>query len=224
MRFSGPPTVATWLMTRFVSGEKRESLIGDLIEQHRRGRSAAWYWRQTISAIMTSFAAEVWRNRALVIGIVALGTYMGDIYMFIWTSGLHRLDGWHPWLMSWLLKAELDGVWHLAYWIHMYAWTATIEFCALLAAVVWVTTRFRPRQMGLVVTIFLGTQVSLCVPYLRIALTDWLNDPGNPMWFFNVLWFSIFTFVTVPFSIILGGLCGARREASSSPGSTFLTI
>ena len=66
--------------------------------------------------------------------------------------------------------------------------------------------------MGLVVASFLVTQISLCVPYLRIALTDWLSDPSNSMWFFNVLWFSIFTFVLVPFSIILGGLYGARRE------------
>ena len=33
MSTSGPPALATWLMTRLTSGEKRESLIGDLIEQ-----------------------------------------------------------------------------------------------------------------------------------------------------------------------------------------------
>lgn len=160
----------------------------------------------------------------MVIGVVALGTYLGDIYMLIMrASGLRWLDGWYPRLMSWLLEAELDGVWHLAYSLHMYAWTTTIEFCAFLAAVVWIASRFRPR-MGLVVTLFLVTQISLCVPYLRIAFTDWLHDPSNPIWFFNVLWFSIFTFFLVPFSIILGGLYGGRREGSRPSGSTLLTI
>ena len=51
MRASGPPELATWLMTKLVPGHKRESLIGDLVEQHQRGRPSAWYWRQAISAI-----------------------------------------------------------------------------------------------------------------------------------------------------------------------------
>jgi hypothetical protein len=223
MRSSGPPTLATWLMTRLASGEKRESLIGDLIEQHRRGRSSAWYWRQTISAISTSFTAEAWRHKALAIFVVALGAYMGDIYMFMQASGLRWIDSWYPRFMSWLLKAELDGVWRLATSLQMHAWVTMIEFCAFLAAVVWSVSRIRPRQMGLVIPIFLVTQISLCTPYLRIAFTNWLNDPGNPIWFFNLLWFSIFTFVTVPVSIIVGGVYGARREGSSSSGSTLLT-
>ena len=217
MRSSGPPTLATWLMTRFVSGEKRESLVGDLIEQYRRGRSSGWYWRQAISAIITSFTAEAWRHKVLAICVVAVGMYLPDIYMFIMqVSGLRWLDRWHPPLMNWLLKAELDGVFFVAYSLHIYAWLTTIEFCAFLAAVVWIASRYRPRQAGLVVTIFLVTQISLCVPYLRIAFADWLSDPSNPTWFFNALWFSIFTFVSVPLSIIFGGLCGVRREDSSS--------
>jgi hypothetical protein len=212
MRSSGPPPLATWLMTRLASGERRESLIGDLIEQHRRGRSSAWYWRQAISAIITGFTAEAWRHKALATLLVVLGTSMGDIYMFIMqASGLRWLDSWYPRAMRWLLKEELYGVWRLADSLHMHAWLTTIEFCAFLAAVVWIASRLRPRQMGLVITIFLVTQISLCVPYLRIASVDWLNDPGNPMWFFNVLWFSIFTLIVMPFSIIVSGLCGARR-------------
>ena len=135
----GPPTLATWLLTRFASGENRESLIGDLIEQYSGGRSSAWYWRQTISAIITSFSADVWQHKALAIFVVALGTYMGDIYMFIMeASGLRWIHSWHPRVMSWLLEAELDGLWRLAYTLHIYAWVTTIEFCVFVAAVVWI--------------------------------------------------------------------------------------
>ena len=45
MRTSGPPALANWLLAKLVPGGKRESMIGDLIEQHQRGRSSAWYWR-----------------------------------------------------------------------------------------------------------------------------------------------------------------------------------
>ena len=34
-----PPWVATWLAQSLVSGPRRESLLGDLIEQYRQGRS-----------------------------------------------------------------------------------------------------------------------------------------------------------------------------------------
>jgi hypothetical protein len=40
-----------------------------LIEQHRHGRSSAWYWRQTISAIVISLVAEMWRHKLLALWI-----------------------------------------------------------------------------------------------------------------------------------------------------------
>jgi hypothetical protein len=46
-----PPRLATWLAQRLVSGRRRESLVGDLMEQFRSGRSSFWYWRQVIMAV-----------------------------------------------------------------------------------------------------------------------------------------------------------------------------
>jgi hypothetical protein len=211
---TGPPALATWLITRLASGEKRESLIGDLIEQHRHGRSSAWYWRQTISAIVTGFTAEAWRHKGLAIGVVVIGAYLGRIYMFIMRpTWLGMLDGWYPRLISWLFRMEFDGALLLAYRLHLEALTSTITFCAFLALVTWIVSRLHPRQRGLVVSLLLITQVGLCVPYLRIAFTDWLHEPANPMWFFILLRFSIFTFVLIPFSVFWGALCGAGRVA-----------
>lgn len=73
-------------------------------------------------------------------------------------------------------------------------------------------SRLHPRQRGLVMTLLIVTQVSLCVPSLRGEYVDWLREPRNPMWFFIALWFSIFTFIAIPSSILLGGLCGANSE------------
>lgn len=51
------PTVAlaTWILQHLSSGPARDALVGDLLEQLHGGRSAAWYWRQVLTAI--GFAA-----------------------------------------------------------------------------------------------------------------------------------------------------------------------
>jgi hypothetical protein len=209
MRASEPPALATWLMSRLVSGEKSESMIGDLIERHGRGRSSAWYWRQTISAIVTSLVAELWYYKLLALWIAALSTFLSDIYMLIgvpvWVFRLDQL--WYPHLINSRWSWMVINPW--AYRLQLYSLTPRIAWCALLATVSWVMSRLHPRQRGLVVTLFLAPQVGLCVPYARTALTDWLLEPGNPMWFFNVLWFSLFAFIAIPSSILSGGLGGS---------------
>jgi uncharacterized protein involved in exopolysaccharide biosynthesis len=49
---SRPPRLADWLLHRLTSGRRQQSIIGDLHEQYRRGRSFGWYWRQTITTIL----------------------------------------------------------------------------------------------------------------------------------------------------------------------------
>ena len=67
------------------------------------------------------------------------------------------------------------------------ALTGTVVRCPLLAVVAWGLVRSFPGRRGLVPTVFLISNVGQCIPHLRIAFMDWVRDPGNPMWFFNVL-------------------------------------
>lgn len=48
----------TNLLDRLVSGPHGDALAGDLIEQYREGRSAAWFWRQSLFAIIVSGAKD----------------------------------------------------------------------------------------------------------------------------------------------------------------------
>lgn len=47
-----PPKLATWLMEQFSPILQNAPLAGDLMEEFKQGRSAAWYWRQALWAIV----------------------------------------------------------------------------------------------------------------------------------------------------------------------------
>jgi hypothetical protein len=67
------PRVATWLAERFLTSPRRESLIGDLVEQYREGRSATWYWGQVFRAIVVSMTEELAAHKLLALRAVAVG-------------------------------------------------------------------------------------------------------------------------------------------------------
>jgi hypothetical protein len=205
LRETRAPAVATWLLQRFAAGPHSEAVAGDLAEQYRRGRPRAWYWRQTIGAIVTSLAAEAWQHTGLSLAVVAVGMALPRFYTFIvWPRAVARFDGlWYPHLIysewSWM---AIDP-W--AYRLELYMVTSRLTWCALLAAVAWAMSRWRPRQRSLVVVLFAITQVGPCLPAWQVAVGDWLRAPANPLWFFSALWFSLFAFGAIPFSILFGG-------------------
>lgn len=54
MRSNQPPPIANWLLRHFGSSPNNDSVIGDLNEQYRQGRSRSWYWREALVAILFS--------------------------------------------------------------------------------------------------------------------------------------------------------------------------
>jgi hypothetical protein len=67
MRASEPPRLATWVLERFAPPSKRESLLGDLIEQYRNGRSATWYRRQVFTAVLVGIATDLRDHKLLAV-------------------------------------------------------------------------------------------------------------------------------------------------------------
>jgi hypothetical protein len=82
-----PPRMAVWLLRRWASPYHRESLLGDLLEVYRTGRSPMWYWREVTIALILArvralrslrgprFGTTLLRlvNALLLAGIIALG-------------------------------------------------------------------------------------------------------------------------------------------------------
>jgi hypothetical protein len=50
--------IATWMLDHLTLGARNESLSGDLLEELHAGRSTAWYWRQTLSAIAATLSTK----------------------------------------------------------------------------------------------------------------------------------------------------------------------
>jgi hypothetical protein len=80
-----PPALAAWLLEHFRFSITDDALAGDLLEEFNQRRSAAWYWRQVLVAILVGFATEVRHHKVLAIraiviswaanyGVIALGS------------------------------------------------------------------------------------------------------------------------------------------------------
>lgn len=67
MKHSKPPTLATWLLEHARFSTTDGVIAGDLLEEFHRGRSAAWYWRQVLMAIVVGCASEAGHHRVLAI-------------------------------------------------------------------------------------------------------------------------------------------------------------
>ena len=69
---NGPqaPRAATWLLQHL--GLDSEPLAGDLLEEYTDGRTAGWYWRQVMAAILTDVPRQMWAHRTLVVLALAV--------------------------------------------------------------------------------------------------------------------------------------------------------
>ena len=85
-----PPWVATWLAQRLVSGPRRESLLGDLIEQYRQGRSGIWYWRQVLAAILVGTVHDLAAHKTLALRTLMIGWTLYYLFAFpvTWAGGI----------------------------------------------------------------------------------------------------------------------------------------
>jgi hypothetical protein len=214
MRTIPPPRLATWLLERFAFGEKRESLIGDLIEQHRNGRSASWYWRQAATAILAGAVTDLRAHKLLAIRAVMIG------FACMWAfSALSRF----ALQMLWTLSS--GGVYVGDHWIRLdYGWIRHARYFAALlttmgsAASGWIVGRLHREHQAPVVFAFVTSVVvaAMVQLVLLVSIIGWAIRPitqyQHPV---AILWF----FVVVPASILLGGLWGAGPAAQTIPRS-----
>jgi len=109
MKSVKPPKVATGLLRHFGCSPNNATVIGDLDERYRSGRSIAWYWRQATIAIVVSLVNEIWNHKLLTMRALLVGwsVFVISRYGFRLTQDLlFALASWSRfWRHDWITIA-----------------------------------------------------------------------------------------------------------------------
>jgi hypothetical protein len=68
-----PPALAHWLLRHFGCSANNETVVGDLDERYRNGRSRRWYWSQVLIALIVGFIEDIWRHKLFALRVVFVG-------------------------------------------------------------------------------------------------------------------------------------------------------
>jgi len=215
MRHVQPPRFATWLLMRLGSAGTNQSLIGDLVEQFAKGRSASWYWRQTVNAMFTVATQDVREHNLLALRAVGIG--ITSMWMFWALASI-------PLRVIWVLSN--GGLYVGGHWITLdYSWMHYRGYLALLLIVVgsagsgWIVARLHRDHQTAMVLAFLAALVLAAAAQLviQVRLVGW---PVRPM--IHSAPTLIVLFIVTPISVLVGGLwtdygtrtTGARQNAT----------
>jgi len=82
MKRSEPPALATWLLEHARFSTTDSVIAGDLLEEFHAGRSAGWYWRQVLTAIVIGCAREARHHKVLAIRAILI-TWAANYGVFL---------------------------------------------------------------------------------------------------------------------------------------------
>ena len=178
-----PPSLATWMLSRLVSGNNRETLIGDLVERYQRGRSSAWYWRQVLMAVLLSAYHDIRSHKLLALRAIVVGYVVSEAFMYSTGALVSRFVAGDKAL---LILLPLCG--------------------GCSAAGGWVVSRSHPRSMVVAYVAFCWA-ASVCT----FAVYGWLPFMDHQR--FPVLaFFLMLDFVVMPLGFVVGGALGTTER------------
>ena len=187
MKPTDPPALATALLELLIPPRTSAGLIGDLIEEHRNGRSRTWYWRQTIVALTMSAFRDVREHKFQAISAIVLGYVCGASLCYFTTSAAGKFVGAYTMVGAYLVVLPL----------------------ALISAAVsgWILSRTHSRPMVLVFAIF-------CVLASVVALAVYVLFPIDRMSLPMTVVVLTVDFIIAPVGVLVGGLFGAPHAES----------
>ena len=181
MKPTDPPALATTLLESLIPPRTSTGLIGDLVEEYRNGRSRTWYWRQTISALMTSAFYEGRAHKLQASSAIVLGYLCGASLFFFTTSAAGKFVGPYTVVGAYLLFLPL----------------------AFISAAIsgWMLSRTHSRPMVLVFAIF-------CVIASVVAFAAYAVFPLDRMPLPMTVVVVAVDFIIAPVGVVAGGLLG----------------
>ena len=193
------------LMTAF---GVEESVIGDITEQHRAGRSTIWLWRQTVVAVATRLARAIHDDPA-VVGVVAITVAVDVALPYLWMHHLWHYAlmlhvAWYPRAFNWLAGSSPHALWQIVVFLHPWEWTFGVGWCALLGMIAWCLVGVWPKRVTVVAAAFVLANLCQTLPVLERSFVEWARDPHNPVWASNVVCYGFLTLLAIPASIFVG--------------------
>jgi hypothetical protein len=154
-----PPAMATWILKHLVMGDRNEALEGDLLEEFQRRRSASWYWRQVLGAILDL-------SNVLRAGLV---TVLAVVFAGVWVYGLSLVVA---------LTAHSSPQMVTGYWIpyHQPGWLAVgIVFYLAVPLSVFLALGRKLSLRAFTVGLGAGVIVIVALPFFQTHLATPVN-------------------------------------------------
>jgi hypothetical protein len=208
-----PPRVALSLLRRWTSGPRRESLVGDLIEQHAQGRSRLWFWRQTGQAVLCHAVDDARLHVAFVARAIVVSLVLIPALTLI-PHALYQEVGRSVW--NWSVAHAFDNFRVL--WFGRPRWpTPPLMFanCFVAFLVGMIVARTHREHAAAAVL-----AAAVAWPLFIVLEKLWLLGPAplGVMWRFQPAWFLV-VHLGVPLGVLMGGVLGTPdvQESLSGP-------
>ena len=203
------PRVATWFADRFLTSGKRESLVGDLMEQYREGRSATWYWGQVLRAIIASTSEELIAHKLIALRALALGLAL--YFLFSVPVGWLSIVA-QRWIGRAVISCAPDAFW-CQFLSNQFSAELLVYFACALSG--WLIARLHRQHAIAAVCVF-----SAAVLVLEYGMFGWIvmgnpPPPGVPQTTMIVV--SLASLPARPLAVLVGGLAGVRNQHAAVP-------
>jgi hypothetical protein len=208
MRATRPPHLATWLLERFVSGARRDSLVGDLLEQYPQRHSTAWYWRQVLIAIVVIVARDITAHKWLALRAVTIGW----LAYALLSVPVHWLTA----IVSQQIRDWLVTSGHYSFWPVFLAGplSATLFRCIAGAAIGWIVARFHSTHAVTMVCLFSASVWLFELGFMGLMLST-QRHASMPE---AALMFPVVLAMGTPVSVLIGGLWRGRPFGNALSG------
>lgn len=202
MKPASPPRLAIWFLVHLTQSERREAVLGDLLERFAEGETACWFWRQALSAFAVT-AVRAIRRHGLSFG-AALTVASLVVFAFNIANPIaqHAVGRWEEWLMWSLHPASTRIVWRIAF-----TGVAFSLECLGFAVAGWITARIHRGYPRLVVCTFAAYHLLSSMPWMVEQIKDLMT---NRRYLEGLIWYSGNTLVTT-LAILLAGFWSARH-------------
>jgi hypothetical protein len=198
-----PPRVATWLAQRLLPGSRRESLLGDLIEQYRQGRSGIWYWRQVLAAILIGNLHELAAHKVLALRAVTIGWTLYFLFSFpvTWAGSIAE-----NWLGQHVIVCDPDSF-SCQFWLNQLSAELLIYVAAAVSG--GIVARLHHKHWVAMLSVYAAS-----VLLFECGMVGWMASQGGPPVPVSrtVLIVANLTVVVRPLCILLGGMWTARSD------------